>query len=150
MGKTLVTDCITMSVKIIFLFSSAVVAVALGDTVSYKPFAGLEREIEMDSSVKTAMAQLNRYHGSGSYSYNSYNRPSSYHSSSSYYRPSNSYSSSYYRPSYNQQNYRPSSNQQSSGLLGNILTPVVFGLAAAPGLAAVNTLLPSTAIIGGK
>merc|ERR1712106_407776 len=138
MGKTLVTDCITMSVKIIFLFCLAVVAVALGDNVSYKSFAGLEREIEMDSSVKTAMAQLNRYHGSGSYSYNSYNRPSSYHSSS------------YYRPSYNQQNYRPSSNQQSSGLLGNILTPVVFGLAAAPGLAAVNTLLPSTAIIGGK
>merc|ERR1712123_244057 len=112
---------------------------ALGDDVSYKPFAGLEREIEMDSSVKAAMAQLNRYHGSGSYSYNSYNRPSSYHSSSSYYRPS-----------YSQQNYRPSYNQQSSGALGNILTPVVFGLAAATGLAAVNTLLPSTAIIGGK
>merc|ERR1711892_231520 len=136
-----VKGCITMSVKIIFLFCSAVVAVALGDDVSYKPFAGLEREIEMDPSVKTAMAQLNRYHGSGSYSYNSYNRPSSYHSSSSYYRPSNSYSSSYYRPSYNQQN---------SGALGNILTPVVFGLAAATGLAAVNTLLPSTAVIGGK
>merc|ERR1711892_356705 len=129
-----VKGCITMSVKIIFLFCSAVVAVALGDTVSYKPFAGLEREIEMDSSVKTAMAQLNRYHGSGSYSYNSYNRPSSYHS----------------RSSYSQQYYRPSNNQQSSGALGNILTPVVFGLAAATGLAAVNTLLPSTAIIGGK
>merc|ERR1712106_283374 len=126
-----VKGCITMSLKIIFLFCSAVVAVALGDNVSYKSFAGLEREIEMDSSVKTAMAQLNRYHGSGSYSYNSY-------------------SSSYSRPSYNQQNYRPSYNQQSSGLLGNILTPVMFGLAAATGLAAVNTLLPSTAIIGGK
>merc|ERR1712123_103691 len=102
-----VKGCITMSVKIIFLFCSAVVAVALGDDVSYKPFAGLEREIEMDSSVKAAMAQLNRYHGSGSYSYNSYNRPSSYHSS----------------PSYSQQYYRPSSNQQSSGLLGNIRPP---------------------------
>merc|ERR1719341_292546 len=115
-----------MFVILVLVFISTCAPGAMADAVSYRPFAGLEREIEMDSTVQSAMAQLNRYHGSGSYSYHG----SSHHHGSS----------SYYRPTYNQ----PSNN------LGNILTPVVFGLAAATGVAAATSLFPSTAIVGGK
>merc|ERR1719369_1533734 len=51
-----------------------------------------------------------------------------YHGHGGYsYYPSHHHSSSYFRPSYN---------------LGNILTPVVFGLSAATGLAAASSLFP--------
>merc|ERR1719474_2173581 len=91
----------------------------------YQPYAGIDREIKMTPNVEAALSELNRYHGHGGYSY----YPSSHHSSS------------YYRPSYSQSYYRPSSN------LGNILTPVVFGLSAATGLAAASSLFPSTSIV---
>merc|ERR1712055_1123603 len=51
-----------------------------------------------------------------------------YHGHGGYsYYPSHHHSSSYYRPSSN---------------VGNILTPVVFGLSAATGLAAASSLFP--------
>merc|ERR1711872_338139 len=97
-----------------WLLIAAVASVALAETDFYKAYAGLDREIEMDTNVETAMAQLNRYCGGGSYNY----------------RPT------YYRPSYN------------GPTAGNILTPVVFGLAAATGLAAASSLFPQTTIVG--
>merc|ERR1712025_1206337 len=77
------------------MITAAWLLIAVVETDFYKPYAGLDREIEMDTNVETAMAQLNRYCGPGSYSY-------------SYYRPS------YYRPSYS----------QPAGNFGNILTPL--------------------------
>merc|ERR1739844_42145 len=127
MGSTM------MSITALMLVISTVATSAR--THTYKPYAGIDKEIEMDQDVEAALSDLNRYHGNGGYSYYP-----SHHHSSSYYRPS--YSQSYYRPSYSQPNYRPSSN------LGNILTPVVFGLSAATGLAAVSSLFPSTSIVG--
>merc|ERR1719341_6071 len=126
---------------LVFVFIATCAPGAVADAVSFRPFAGLEREIEMDSTVQSAIAQLNRYHGSGSYSYHG---SSHHHGSSSYYQ------GSYYGPSYSQPSYyRPTYNQPSNNL-GNILTPVVFGLAAATGVAAATSLFPSTAIVGGK
>merc|ERR1712212_350193 len=107
------------------LVISAVATSAVARTDIYQPYAGLEREIEMNQDVEAALSDLNRYHGHGGYSY----------------YPSHHHSSSYYRPSYSQSYYRPSSN------LGNILTPVVFGLSAATGLATVSSLFPSTSIV---
>merc|ERR1739844_767479 len=118
MGSTM------MSITALMLVISAVATSAR--THTYKPYAGIDKEIEMDQDVEAALSDLNRYHGNGGYSY----------------YPSHHHSSSYYRPSYSQPNYRPSSN------LGNILTPVVFGLSAATGLAAVSSLFPSTSIVG--
>merc|ERR1712180_327176 len=99
-----------MSITVLLLVISAVATSAVARTDIYQPYAGIDREIEMTPDVEAALSELNRYHGHGGYSY----------------YPSHHHSSSYYRPSY----YRPSSN------LGNILTPVVFGLSAATGLAA--------------
>merc|ERR1719309_1729216 len=76
----------------------------------------------IDNDVLDAMSQLNRYCGSGSYSY---------------YRPT--YGSSYYYPS----NYRPTGPN-----LSNMITPVVFGLAAATGLGLATSAFPSTSIVG--
>eukprot|EP00091_Calanus_sinicus_P006646 TRINITY_DN1733_c0_g1_i8.p1 TRINITY_DN1733_c0_g1~~TRINITY_DN1733_c0_g1_i8.p1 ORF type:complete len:160 (-),score=36.58 TRINITY_DN1733_c0_g1_i8:131-550(-) len=139
-----------MSAILVLVFIATCASGIVADAVSYRPFAGLEREIEMDSSVQSALAQLNRYHGSGSYSYHpSYHGSSYHHGSSSYYRPSYN-QGSYYRPSYSQPSYyRPTYNQPSNNL-GNILTPVVFGLAAATGVAAATSLFPSTAIVRGN
>merc|ERR1712168_1481542 len=120
MGSTM------MSITALMLVISAVATSAVARTHTYQPYAGIDKEIEMDQDVETALSDLNRYHGSGGYSY----------------YPSHHHSSSYYRPSYSQPNYRPSSN------LGNILTPVVFGLSAATGLAAASSLFPSTSIVG--
>merc|ERR1712168_219702 len=129
MGSTM------MFITALMLVISAVATSAVARTHIYQPYAGIDKEIQMDQDVETALSDLNRYHGSGGYSYYP-----SHHHSSSYYRPS--YSQSYYTPSYSQPNYRPSSN------LGNILTPVVFGLSAATGLAAASSLFPSTSIVG--
>merc|ERR1739846_187760 len=104
MGSTM------MSITALMLVISAVATSAR--THTYKPYAGIDKEIEMDQDVEAALSDLNRYHGNGGYSY----------------YPSHHHSSSYYRPSSN---------------LGNILTPVVFGLSAATGLAAVSSLFPS-------
>merc|ERR1712025_339645 len=101
------------------MITAAWLLIAVAETDFYLPYAGLDREIEMDTNVETAMAQLNRYCGSGSYSY---------------YRPT------YYRPSYSQPNYGPT--------IPNILTPVVFGLAAVTSLAAASSLFPQTTIVG--
>merc|ERR1719193_1811855 len=102
-----------VSTTALLLVSFAVATSAVARTDIYQPYAGLEREIEMNQDVEAALSDLNRYHGHGGYSY----YPSHHHSSS--------YSQSYYQPSYNSQSYyRPSSN------LGNILTPVVFGLSS--------------------
>merc|ERR1711915_482650 len=76
----------------------------------------------IDNDVLDAMSQLNRYCGSGGYSY---------------YRPT--YGSSYYYPS----NYRPTGPN-----LSNLITPVVFGLAAATGLGLATSAFPSTSIVG--
>merc|ERR1711872_325809 len=76
----------------------------------------------IDNDVLDAMSQLNRYCGSGGYSY---------------YRPN--YGSSYYYPS----NYRPTGPN-----LSNLITPVVFGLAAATGLGLAISAFPSTSIVG--
>merc|ERR1711909_131288 len=108
-----------MSVTTLLLVISAVATSAVARTDIFQPYAGIDREIEMTTNVEAALSELNRYHGHGGYSYYS----------------------SYYRPSYSQSYYRPSSN------LGNILTPVVFGLSAATGLAAASSLFPSTSIV---
>merc|ERR1711909_221915 len=102
-----------MSITTLLLVISAVATSAVARTDIYQPYAGIDREIEMTTNVEAALSELNRYHGHGGYSY----------------YPSYHHSSSYYRQSY----YRPSSN------LGNILTPVVFGLSAATGLAAASS-----------
>merc|ERR1712212_331911 len=108
------------------LVISAVATSAVARTDFYQSYAGLEREIALNQDVEAALSDLNRYHGHGGYSY----------------YPSHHHSSSYYRPSYSQSYYRPSSSN-----LGNILTPVVFGLSAATGLAAASSLFPSTSIV---
>merc|ERR1711915_907541 len=76
----------------------------------------------IDNDVLDAMSQLNRNCGSGGYSY---------------YRPT--YGSSYYYPN----NYRPTGPN-----LSNLITPVVFGLAAATGLGLATSAFPSTSIFG--
>merc|ERR1712083_894883 len=76
----------------------------------------------IDNDVLDAISQLNRYCGSGGYSY---------------YRPT--YGSSYYYPS----NCRPTGPN-----LSNLITPVVFGLAAATGLGLATSAFPSTSIAG--
>merc|ERR1712105_366803 len=119
MGSTM------MSITTLLLVISAVATSAEARTDIFQPYAGIDREIEMTPNVEAALSELNRYHGHGGYSY----------------YPSHHHSSSYYRPSYSQSYYRPSSN------LGNILTPVVFGLSAATGLAAASSLFPSTSIV---
>merc|ERR1712168_1604660 len=117
MGSTM------MSITALMLVISAVATSAVARTHTYQTYAGIDKEIEMDQDVEAALSDLNRYHGGGGYSY----------------YPSHHHSSSYYRPSYSQSYYnRPSSN------LGNILNPVVFGLSAVTGLAAVSSLFPST------
>merc|ERR1719369_2465850 len=73
------------------------------------------------NNILDAMGHLNRYCGSGGYSY---------------YRPT--YGSSYYYPS----NYRPTGPN-----LSNLITPVVFGLAAATGLGLATSAFPSTSIV---
>merc|ERR1712212_374665 len=115
-----------MSITALLLVISAVATSAVARTDIYQPYAGIDREIEMTPDVEAALSELNRYHGHGGYSY----------------YPSHHHSSSYYRPSYSQSYYRPSSSN-----LGNILTPVVFGLSAATGLAAASSLFPSTSIV---
>merc|ERR1719425_70202 len=110
-----------VSTTALLLVISAVATSAVARTDVYQPYAGLEREIETNQDVEAALSDLNRYHGHGGYSY----------------YPSHHHSSSYYRPSYSQSYYRPSSS------LGNILTPVVFGLSAATGLAAASSLFSS-------
>merc|ERR1711970_315096 len=114
-----------MYVTALMLVISAVATSAAARTDTYQPYAGIDKEIEMDQDVEAALSDLNRYHGGGGYSY----------------YPSHHHSSSYYRPSYSQSYYRPSNN------LANILTPVVFGLSAATGLAAASSLFPSTSIV---
>merc|ERR1712168_375856 len=121
MGSTM------MSITALMLVISAVATSAVARTHTYQTYAGIDRGIEMDQDVEAALSDLNRYHGGGG--------------GYSYY-PSNHHSSSYYRPSYSQSYYRPSNN------LANILTPVVFGLSAATGLAAASSLFPSTSIVG--
>merc|ERR1712228_353663 len=74
------------------------------DYLAYTSYAGLEVQDRstMSDEVVTAMDQLNRYCGGGSY---------------------------YYRPSHG-----------SGPNLGNLISPVVFGLATGAGLAAVGSL----------
>merc|ERR1712168_747005 len=110
MGSTM------MSITALMLVISAVATSAVARTHTYQTYAGIDREIEIDQDVEAALSDLNRYHGGGGYSY----------------YPSHHHSSSYYRPSYSQ-SYGPSNN------LANILTPAVFGLAAATGLAAASS-----------
>merc|ERR1712168_869666 len=110
-----------MSITALMLVISAVATSAVARTHTYQTYAGIDKEVEIDQDVEAALSDLNRYHGGGGYSY---------------YYPSHHHSSSYYSQSY----YRPSSN------LGNILNPVVFGLSAVTGLAAVSSLFPSTSI----
>merc|ERR1711915_838987 len=75
------------------------------DYLAYTSYAGLEVQdwSTMSDKVVTAMDQLNRYCGGGTY---------------------------YYRPSHG-----------SGPNLGNLISPVVFGLATGAGLAAVGSLL---------
>merc|ERR1711862_797575 len=115
-----------MSITVLLLVISALATCAVAETDFFTPYAGTDREIEINQNAAAAITDLNRYHGGGGYSY----YPSHHHSSSYYYRPSYP------------QSYRPSSN------LGNIIAPAVFGLSAVTGLAAASSLFPSTSIVG--
>merc|ERR1711862_68379 len=88
-----------MSITVLLLVISALATCAVAETDFFTPYAGTDREIEINQNVAAAISDLNRYHGGGGYSY----YPSHHHSSSYYYGPPYS------------QPYRPSSN------LGNIL-----------------------------
>merc|ERR1712236_111058 len=68
----------SMAILTVYLFIFSFTAGVLTDAVTYKSYPGLDRKIEMSSSVATAMSKLNRYHGHGSYHY----------APTYYYRPS--------------------------------------------------------------
>merc|ERR1739844_864043 len=59
----------SMAILTVYLFIFSFTAGVLTDAVIYKSYPGLDRKIEMSSSVATAMSKLNRYHGHGSYHY---------------------------------------------------------------------------------
>merc|ERR1712215_82991 len=71
------TSTSSMAILTVYLFIFSFTAGVLTDAVIYKSYPGLDRKIEMSSSVATAMSKLNRYCG-----------PGSYHYSPTYYRPS--------------------------------------------------------------
>merc|ERR1711892_162871 len=63
-----------MFYSLALLFLSGFAAEASAENVEYRAFAGLNEQIPLSAEVRTAMSQLNRYCGSGSYSYRpSYN-----------------------------------------------------------------------------
>merc|ERR1712215_672 len=66
----------SMAILTMYLFIFSFTAGVLTDAVTYKSYPGLDKKIEMSSSVATAMSKLNRYCGQGSYHY-----------SPTYYRP---------------------------------------------------------------
>merc|ERR1711892_17189 len=103
-----------MFYSLVLLFLSGFAPEAFAEKVEYRAFAGLDEQIQLSAEVRTAMTQLNRYCGSGSYSY----------------RPSYNSGYSSYRPSYN-----------SGPNLGSLISPIVFGLAAGAGLGIVGNLL---------
>merc|ERR1719483_995071 len=108
-----------MSVFVVFVFIFSVATGTGADKVQYKSYSGLDREINIPTDVETAMSQLNRYCGSGSYNYNNYN--SNYNRPTSYYRPTNNYNNGHN--------------------LGDLLSPVVFGLATGAGIGLIGNIL---------
>merc|ERR1712055_994420 len=119
MGDTPCTESAMALRKIclaILVLTISVQLVSAEKDDGFRMYRGATRKVEIPSEVRTALEDLNRHTGS----YYGYN----YHGSS-HYRPT------YYRPTY----YQPS--------IGNLIKPVVFGLAAVAGGAALASLFPN-------
>merc|ERR1712183_967850 len=106
-----------MIISLSFFFLLTASCGATADRIQMRLYRGVDRKIEITPEVRTALEDLNRYCGpSYGYSYNNgYNNYNSGYSSG-YNNYNNGYNNGYNRP---------------TNSIGNLVTPVVFGLAAA-------------------
>merc|ERR1712215_46017 len=121
MGYTQHGSTSSMAILTVSLFIFSFTAGVLTDAVIYKSYPGLDRKIEMSSSVATAMSKLNRYHGHGSY----------------HYTPT------YYRPNHH-------GHGNLGTLLSPVVFGLATAATVAGGEALVSSLFPTSTIVGRK